>query len=243
VFAKAALRRTPLGVPGNWTLKFDDEFNGTSLDLSKWQPNWLGPNNTATTPSPNGSEDLNCMAPSQVSEAKGVLRLRAVQRNCTADNGAVYPYASGLVNTYKSFRFTYGFVQARIYVPESGTVPVNFPAFWTDGTGTWPHTGELDVFEVLRSCGPGLGYHFHSDSGGPGGCVSLSNPGGWHTFGADWQPGVVTYYYDGHQVGQITTGITGSPMYLILNNSVDPTSGGAVSAPRTLNVDYVSVWQ
>ncbi len=26
---------TPLGVPGSWTLKFDDEFNGTSLDLTQ----------------------------------------------------------------------------------------------------------------------------------------------------------------------------------------------------------------
>ena len=28
---------SPVGnVPGNWTLAFDDEFNGTSLDLTKW---------------------------------------------------------------------------------------------------------------------------------------------------------------------------------------------------------------
>jgi hypothetical protein len=26
----------PAGIPGTWTLKFSDEFSGTSLDLSKW---------------------------------------------------------------------------------------------------------------------------------------------------------------------------------------------------------------
>jgi hypothetical protein len=70
---------TPLGVPGNWTLKFDDEFSGTSVDYAKWQPNWLAWNNTAITP-PDNSNDLNCMDPAQVTESGGVLNLTAVTR-------------------------------------------------------------------------------------------------------------------------------------------------------------------
>ena len=65
---------------------------------------------------------------------------------------------------------------------------------------------------------------------------------GWHTYAADWQPGVVTYYYDGTEVGQITTGITSSPMYLILNDAVGG-AGGQVVTPSTMQVDYVRVWQ
>ena len=234
---------SPLGVSGHWTLTFDDEFNGSSLDLTKWQPNWLGADNTAVTPPDNG-DDQNCMNPSQVSVGGGYLHLTAVARPCTADNKHTYPYTSGLVNTRKSFTFTYGYAEARIYVPASASgVPVNFPAFWANGTGTWPSTGELDVMEVLNSCGPGEGFHFHSNPGAFGGCPTAPVRSGWHTFGADWQPGVVTYYYDGVQVGHVTQGITGSPMYLILNNSVDPTYGGPTQVSSDLQVDYVRVWQ
>ncbi|HEX8227678.1 MAG TPA: hypothetical protein VF572_07460, partial [Candidatus Saccharimonadales bacterium] len=26
----------PLGIPGTWNIRFQDEFNGTTLDTSKW---------------------------------------------------------------------------------------------------------------------------------------------------------------------------------------------------------------
>ncbi len=232
----------PLGVSGSWTLRFDDEFNGARLDTRMWQPNWLGTSHKMITAPPN-SHDINCVAPQQVSVRGGVLILAATRRTCRASNGVMYRYASGLVSTHRSFTFTFGYLEARVYIPSRRGHPVNFPAFWADGTGRWPLTGELDVMEVLRTCGPGLGYHFHSAAGGPGGCVALRNPGGWHTVGAHWQPGVVTYYYDGRTAGRITTGITSSPMYLILDNSVDPTLGGQSAGGSRLRVDYVRVWQ
>ena len=46
-------------------------------------------------------------------------------------------------------------------------------------------------------------WHFHDPLGGPGGCDTAITPG-WHTFASDWQPGSVTYYYDGQDVGSIT---------------------------------------
>ena len=64
--------------------------------------------------------------------------------------------------------------------------------------------------------------------------------GGWHTFGVDWRPGSLTFYYDGRKVGTQTRGVTGSPHYLILNNAI---SGSARKVPSTLKVDYVRVWK
>jgi beta-glucanase (GH16 family) len=62
---------------------------------------------------------------------------------------------------------------------------------------------------------------------------------GWHTFGADWQPGSVTYYYDGQAVGTISTGITSAPMYLILTNTV---ASGQTATTDNMQVHYVRVW-
>ena len=225
-----------------WRLRFDDEFNASGIDVSRWQPNWLGADASAVTHSAN-QLDLNCVAPDQVSQVHGTLRLAASPQSCQAD-GHTYRYASGLVNTSASFHFTYGLLEARIDVPAAANHrPANFPAFWAVGYGSERDTGELDVMEVLRGCGPGLAWHFHGPAGAPGQCVALAHPTGWHVFAADWEPGRVTFYYDGVRVGQLTHGITGAPMYLVLNNSIDPTFGGASSAPATMRVDWVRVYQ
>ncbi|MBO4253479.1 glycoside hydrolase family 16 protein [Streptomyces griseorubiginosus] len=233
--ASSSTSDAPLGVPGTWRNVFDDEFNGTSLDGSKWNPNWLGCSGCTTKPVNSG--ELSAYSPSQVSVSGGNLHLKAVQQSATV-NGTTYPYVSGLVESNGKAQFTYGAFEARIYTPASGTQIANWPAFWTDGQN-WPTDGEMDVMEGL---GGSACYHFHSPAGGPGGCASGSYTG-WHTYGAEWAPGSVTYYYDGKQVGRITTGITSAPMYLILNNAVSSTHGGPTQVPADMMVDYVKVWQ
>jgi beta-glucanase (GH16 family) len=228
----------PLGIPGTWRQVFGDEFSGTTLDSTKWNPNWLGCPTCITKPV--NSAELGAYAPSQVSVSGGSLHLTAIQQQTTANNGQTYAYRSGLVESNGKAEFTYGAFEARIYSPAApGTTQIaNWPAFWTDGQN-WPTDGEMDVMEGLsgKAC-----YHFHSPAGGPGGCAS-GDFTGWHTYGAEWKPGSVTYYYDGKQVGQITTGITSAPMYLILNNGVSDQHGGPRLTPADMMVDYVRVWQ
>jgi beta-glucanase (GH16 family) len=213
---------------------FDDEFNGGSLDTSKWSTGWQTV--SGLTPGANSSE-AECYDPNQVSVSSGALHLSLIQKTETCA-GSSHPYASGLVSTQNKFNFTYGAVEARIYTPASGGQVANWPAFWADGQ-SWPADGELDVMEGLsgQAC-----FHFHSNAGGPGGCASGSYTG-WHTYGAVWASGSVTFYYDGVKVGQITNGITGQPMYLILNQAASSGYGGPQLAPSDMQVDYVRVWQ
>jgi hypothetical protein len=224
----------PPGDPSSWHSVFDDEFNDSNLDTQNWSTGWYGSGVTA----PVNSEELECYDPSQVVEANGELDLNLIAQSESC-GGQTRPYTSGLISTAGTFNFTYGFVEVRAWLPGGSTVS-DWPALWTDGQ-SWPADGELDLAEGLG----GLAcWHFHDSQGAPGGCEPGSaSTGGWHTFGADWEPGSVTYYYDGNVVGSVTSGVTGSPMYLILDLAVDSEYGGPIQAPATLRVDYVRVWQ
>lgn len=219
----------PVSTARAHTRIFDDEFNGSSVDLGKWEPSWFAGN----TPShPVNGAELSCYDPKQVAEGYGSLVLTATHRSCLG-----YQWASGLVNTRQHFLFTYGTITARIWL-DGSTKPLDWPAVWTDGTGHWPDTGENDVMEILdgHAC-----FHFHSPAGGPGGCAS-GNYTGWHTYSSTWSPGKVTYSYDGGLVGTITQGITGAPMYVVLNLAVSTQISPPAVAAHML-VDRIVVTQ
>jgi beta-glucanase (GH16 family) len=76
-------------------------------------------------------------------------------------------------------------------------------------------------------------------AGDGSGCPSGTYTDGWHTFAANWEPGIITYYYDGVDIGSVTSGITSAPMFLVLDYDAE-ISG---QAPATMKVDYVRVWQ
>src|SRR5262249_35252935 len=149
-----------------------------------------------------------------------------------------YSYASGLVEAADDFTFTYGHVEARIWLPGSGSTADNWGAFGADGTGAWPTTGAFDGMETLdgHNCD-----HFQAQPGGPGCCASMASQAGWYVFGADWSPGVVSFTYDGAKVGTISSGITGAPMFLILNLAVSSSISPPIVTPSEMLVDYVRV--
>jgi len=219
-------------IDSSWKLTFDDEFN--SLNPNHWGTNWLGAAG-AITPPINSAEQA-AYDPAQVSVSGGYLHLGTDYKNVTV-GGKSYDMVGGMVQSNDHFQQTYGYFEARIYLPGSNGNISNWPAFWLDGQN-WPKDGELDIMEGLSGK---AGWHFHSPSGGPGSTES-GDYTGWHTYGALWEPGEVTYYYDGAEVGKITSGITSSPMYLILNHGVSDSIGGPTSVGSDMLVDWVHVY-
>jgi beta-glucanase (GH16 family) len=226
----------PAGDPGTWNLAFDDEFTGSSLDTSKWSVGWFGSGITKAV----NSYETACYDPSHVSEANGELDL-TLTAGSTSCGGATQPYDGAAVTTNGHFQFTYGFVEVRAWLAGNGSSVYDWPQIWLDGQN-WPADGEIDILEGL---GGSACYHWHGPPSGTGygGCPAGNFSGGWHTFGVDWEPGSVTYYYDGTNVGSVTNStsqITGDPMYLIL---VASTSAESPSQAATEQFDYVRVWQ
>lgn len=236
--AQAQIRTGVAGSPqpswapaGGYAMVFDDEFSGTAPDPARWNTGWFGTGITG----PVNSMELARYSSANVTESGGYLNLALAH---TAAGGRAWTGA--IVTTLGKFTFTYGEVEWRAYLPPSanGLQVADWPALWADGTGRWPSTGEMDVMEGLGGIAAA---HFISPSGNPG-IRAAGNFSGWHTFGAWWQRGKVTYYYDGKAIGSITRGITGSPMYLIMDNTLSARSPLAGAYPAVMQIDWVRVW-
>jgi beta-glucanase (GH16 family) len=220
--------------PGTWHLVFNAAFTGPALNTADWSKGWLA---HGITP-PVSASELECYGPSDVTVSGGALHL-SLTGQPNRCGGRTRPYTSGMINTDGKFQFTYGFMEARIYLPGSGGQILNWPAFWADGQN-WPRTGEIDVLEGLggKAC-----WHFINRSAVRGNCTAGTFYNGWHTFGADWEARAITFYYDGRAVGTIRSGITHAPMYLILNNATAHRYQIPVRVPADMRVAYVRVWQ
>nr|WP_037600041.1 family 16 glycosylhydrolase [Streptacidiphilus rugosus] len=190
-----------------------------------WRPGWFG----STVSGPVNSNETQRYNSTNVTVSGGNLNLAL-----TSNYGALVSTNPHDGRPSGGYEFTGPAVmEARIYTPGTTSVD-NWPAFWSDGQN-WPADGEIDAMEGL---GGQLCYHVHDNAGGPGGCTALSP--GWHTYGAYWDSTaqVVTFYYDGVQVGSEPFQNAGSPQYLILDNT-----SASSPVPGTMLVDWVRVWQ
>lgn len=236
------------GPQGTWNLKFSDEFNGTSLDTDKWNKGWHSTNDP--TP-PVQEQETACYGHSQITEGYGSLVLYAqdVEPDPTC-GGETREYLSGAIESSGKYNFSYGLIEARIWLDSlNGEIP-NWPAFWTNGENppSWPDHGEIDVAEGLEGSVKSV---WHGPGGSPAGQgFEFGDHGvtsGWHTYSVEWKAGQVISYLDGVVRGQYSssTNITNHPQYIIFGMQMSPEGqwGGPVKAPSSMIIDYVRVWQ
>lgn len=232
----------PIGISGDWGITLNAAFSGDTLDPDLWRSGWFG---TGITGPIDGSE-LACYSSENAAVSGGVLHLRLTPQSSHC-GGMQRPYTGAAVSTDPrdgrssgGFEYQYGAMEAKINVPGSRGAIANWPVFISLGQ-LWPDDGEDDVFEGLggQAC-----FHFHSThANNLGGCDPSITPG-WHTFGVDWTPNLVTWFYDGTAVGHVGVGITSAPMYIVLANTVSGTRGGRQTfAADDLQVAYVRVWK
>lgn len=236
----------PAGPVGDqWAMMFNDEFDSSALDRSKWHTCYFW----ATDRGIDGckitdNNELEWYQADDVLVGNGMARLRAQQR---AMNG--YQYTSGMISTHDKFTFLYGYAEARLRVPAGQGL---WPAFWTmTQDRIWPP--EIDVLEVVGHT-PDISYfamHYGVEGVNHGRSTSYwKGPdfsADFHTFAINWQPNLIVWYVDGVERFRVTANVPDKPMYLILNLAVGGRWPGAPDSttrfPATFDVDYVRVWQ
>ena len=229
----------PFGnISGAWKLIFDSEFTGSSLDSYQWSTGVDGA--SGITNGYDAAIEQECYDPAQVNISGGILSLTAISKTeYCPPYGGTEPYTSGSITTYGRFSYTYGYTEARIWLPGTNSI-IDWPAFWELGKLYDVSAGEIDILESLggEACAT-----FHNSTTSPSYCSTGTYTGGWHTYAADWEPGYINFYFDGNNVLSVNTGITSSPMYLVLDLALSSKITSPDTTPATMKVDYVRVWQ
>jgi beta-glucanase (GH16 family) len=247
--------------PPTWS----DEFDGTSLDPTRWNYRATGPRNDGI------------LTPSAVSVGGGSLTIKTY-----TEAGQHY---SGMISTQKfgsmGFEQTYGYFEARM---KFNSLPGQWSAFWlqtpTNGSPLNEPAAagvEMDIAEYRARCvtapsptPPATcaadndisnriqqaliwdGYGADSKA-----AVKLSDPlamlgdSNWHTWALRWTPTSVTFYYDDAATWSVTSPISRRSQHIILSSEVGRFFAGAIPAAgygsretstTNMQVDYVRVW-
>ena len=262
----------PAAAGQTWQLSFSEEFEGSGYDATKLTPcfDW---NYGGCTGSFNQGREY--YAASQIQVSGGAAHLVAEPKSPPIASGACQngscTYLSGLLSTARPradngsaylYKFTYGFVEARLKL--IGTQGF-FTAFWMLPTDTtYTYRTEIDILEHLGhdSATMFMTYHYNDRStsyavnsgvGNNGACPAVDYTTAFHRFGVDWQTDHVAWYIDGVKCGQFdgnASTIESGPMQIILDVMVDNSwqrswNKGLLDSTlvRQLEVDYIRVFR
>ena len=235
------------GVP--WHLALRDTFSSRTVDTSLWRRcyPWFGKSVGCTN---FGNDELEWYLPSQVRVVDHVLRLVAdrtpTQGLSRHSRTKLYSWRSGLVNTFGSCEFTYGYIDVVAKLPRGDGM---WPALWLlQANGQWPP--EIDMMEYWGNEPHLLHFTFHRTvSDAPSRVLYTADDlsAAYHSYGLDWEPGSITWYFDGRAVFRVTGRVPHKPMYLIANLAVDGAQGytTSTSTPRSQDFEIKSmrIWQ
>jgi len=176
-----------------YQLVWSDEFNGNSLDLSKWQyeVNCDG----------GGNNELQCYtnSPNNVAVQNGSLVITAIPQNLNGKQ-----YTSGRINTAASAAWKYGRIDFSAKSPNGIYL---WPALWMmprDNTyGGWAASGEIDIFES-RSTQNTQESTLHFGGSWPNNIYEGSGPqtmsfdmaADFHLYSAIWTPTQIQFLVD-----------------------------------------------
>jgi alpha-L-fucosidase len=217
-----------------WKLAWSDEFDGSTLDQSKWEVlgDWK-------------RRDGFWVKADSYLDGQGNLVLR------TRKDGD--RYTCGAVRTQGRFEHTYGYWVCRCRFPKE---PGHWPAFWltADGVSKVGDDGrdgtEIDIMEKpwredrttqnLHWDGYGKG-HKHAGT-------TFTAPGvsaGFHTFGLYWTAQEYVFYVDGLETWRTSGGgVSQVPEFAKLTEEIGQWGGDITKAklPDYFLVDYVRVY-
>ncbi len=243
-------------VDGDWTKTFDDEFDGTAIDETKWN-----------LVSDNFWDKRTHFTKDETTVSGGMATLVYEKKTgYPGDDTTKKPtdYAAGYLDTYGKWTQRYGYWEARIKLP---TAPGLWPAFWLmpdRGVAAGPQWKrgdtanggmEFDIAEYLSGWGP-LRYNIamHWDGYGKshkatGQVTNYVQPDkdGFITPALLWLPGKAIYYCNGkeilHYENDRVSNVPSNIIFNFVSGGWDNLPLEDAKLPTSLVIDFVRVWQ
>ncbi len=259
-------------VNDEWTLVWEDNFEGDELDSKKWtidEGNGFYQED-GTFISGWGNEELQSYQEDNVRVEDGKLILEGREETVTDDTGT-YEYTSGKIHSQGKFSQKYGRFEAKMSLPEGQGY---WPAFWMmpedDVYGGWAASGEIDIMENAGSTPNKIGGAIHYGGQWPNNTYTAKDyyfPEGrdvtdMNVYAIEWEPGEIRWYVNDElyqTLNNWSTTSTGNPtkfaypapfdqeFYLILNLAIGGWYGGnpddTTLFPGEMVVDYVRVYE
>ena len=251
-------------ITDEWVEVWGDEFNGTSIDRTKW--------NVANGKVRGDSEPATFRDdPNNIYVKDGELVIRTVKE----DYGN-YHATSGYMDTQGIYGVTYGKIEMRAKLTDGKR---SWPAFWSMGQyGNWPYNGELDMmeFDISDNDDPYSLYgtnHWFAYQGNLYGSDTSNDymqhvakgttvynennepyANDYHTFTVEWDETQARTYVDGMMymsilltTDELRWGFGDNPHYLIVNVSTKGPGSNRIyddmSDETFMYVDYVRVYK
>lgn len=235
----------------SWQLSWSDEFNGTAIDLSKWDFDIGTGAAQGLWGWGNGELQYYTDQTDNARVENGELIITAIQENYAGSN-----YTSSRMVTRNRFSQTYGKFEARIDLPTGQGI---WPAFWMlRENNPWP--GEIDIMEIVGNA-PGS-CHGTAHWGQVGAVVSSGGviyapdwTTDFHIYTVEWWPdhlrwsvdGVEFFELDRTQVTPANPWLFAEDYHMLLNVAVGGTWPGSPDAttmfPQEMHVDWVRVYE
>ena len=248
----------PASLTDGFVLTHSDEFNGASLDKSKWNPNL--PWDWGTTSLNN---ELQGYVEDNLIVSDGTLKMKMEKRDVTGlknGNTTTFNYASGAISSKNQIYQKYGLFEIRAKLPGGGGT---WPAFWLmpESDNIWaPYGAEIDIFEHFtiheNKLQTGIffdGYGAESKHWRASLIELPSYDTQFHKYSYIWNPKELKFYiddklkatYDSNSMPGFGDGIPASEQYIIINAAMGG-FGGVINdnvLPEFLEIDYVRVYQ
>jgi beta-glucanase (GH16 family) len=219
-----------------YALVWSDEFDGTSVDTSKW--------NFEKGGGGWGNNEREYYQSNNATVSNGNLVITVKKEQVGG-----MPYTSSRMTTQNKFSQTYGRIEARIKMPVGQGM---WPAFWMLGnnisTVNWPTCGEIDIMEHINT--DNLIHGSLHWNGGNTSQQTTSTPADYHVYAVEWDSKQIRFYVDDTLYDQESTFAIGAfhlPFFLILNVAAGGNWPGQTVdesiLPASMYVDYVRVYK
>lgn len=244
------------GLLKNRLLVWHDEFDGQTLDTTKWR--------YATHNSGGSEQQAYTVGRTENVRLENSNLILEARKDGYVDG---WTWSSGRIDTSGLAGFKYGRLEAKL---KYDVVPGAFPAFWTIGTcayyptgtdvhgvhkskGTqWAQNGEIDMFEGRGGKGEiGQGGWYNQDDGKGNLSMEFSNraidASQYHVYAVEWTETSIVAYIDDIETGRKDISDIVSwqrPQYIILNMAVGSTGGYPADdcTSMKMEVDWVRVY-